>query len=79
MKIIIRAFSAYQKYLPQDTPPTGLEIEVNDGITIEELLLQTGIPLDTPKIFTINDSNQKPDCIMHHGDVLKIFPMPMGG
>ena len=79
MKIIVKAFSDFKKYLPLDAPQSGWEVEVNGGATIENLLEQQDIPLNISKIFTVNDSNRKSDFILNDGDVLKIFPMPMGG
>lgn len=79
MKITVNAFSDYKKYLPADASSAGWEIDVADGSTIEEVLLQKGIPLDAPKLFTVNDSNQKSDYVLRRNDVLKIFPLAMGG
>ena len=79
MKITIKAFSDYRKYIPQDASPGGWEVDITDGATIAELLEQIGIPADTPKVLTVNDTNEKADRVLKPNDLLKIFPMAMGG
>ncbi len=79
MKITIKAFSDFKNFLPRDTPSTGWVVDMADGATIDDLLALLKLPVDTPKVFTVNDTNEKADYVLNDNDFLKIFPMAMGG
>lgn len=79
MNVTVKAFSDYKKFVPADAPSSGWNMEIAAGASIETLLVQLGIPAGKPGVFTVNDSNQSADFVLHPGDVLKIFPMAMGG
>ncbi|MFC1762147.1 MoaD/ThiS family protein [Planctomycetota bacterium] len=79
MMVTVRLFSHLVKYLPpeakHDTWTTALETDMCAG----DLLTRLGFPPDIPRAITVNDENHKEDVVLQEGDVLKVFPVAMGG
>ena len=83
MQVEVRMFMEYRQYLPEDAVEGKTQVTVEEGITVDGLLTQLGIPLDEPKILVINGISHGacgsvPGHKLKDGDVVSIFP-PVGG
>lgn len=54
-------------------------IDVEKNLTIAQLLDLLQIPVEKPKVITVNDQNQKENYLLKKNDFVKIFPVAMGG
>ena len=74
IQIDLKLFVTLAKYLP-----LGSEAyEINDGTTINELMMDLGIPHDIVKLIFINGKKQDPNYRIQQGDRVGLFP-PVGG
>jgi hypothetical protein len=79
MEITVRMFSHFQKHLPADAERDRCVVQTDQGISIAVLLELLEIPDHRPRVITVNDTNRKEDFILEDKDVVKIFPVAMGG
>ena len=77
--IKIQLFSDFLQYLPPNTDLSGWEFSFENETTIRDLLTQIKIPTDSPMVITINDTNKTSEYPLQDMDVVKIFPIAMGG
>ena len=79
IKVTVRMFSSFMKYLPPERTRDTCVINLEDNVTVIQLLNQLHVPKDIPKVITVNDENQKEYYILQDNDLLKIFPIARGG
>ena len=79
MIVRIQMFSNFLKYLPQNTGLTAWDVPLSEGTSIRDLLIHIKIPLDSPMVITVNDTNMTSEYTIQDKDVIKIFPVAMGG
>jgi molybdopterin converting factor small subunit len=77
--IRIRLFSDFINYQPDAGYENGVELTIEDGITVSELIRRIKIPSDKRMVITVNDSNQNTDYKLREGDLIKVLPAAMGG
>ena len=54
-------------------------MQTEEGVTINDVLLQLGIPEEAVKIIFVNGIISKVDDVLHDGDRLGVFPAVAGG
>ena len=79
IRIRVQLFSDFLQYLPPNTDFSGWMTSVEDGTTIQDLLAQIMIPVNSSLIITVNDTNKTSDYSLQDLDFVKIFPIAMGG
>jgi hypothetical protein len=79
ISIKIQLFSGLLQYLPPNADISGWMAIVEDGITIQDLLAQINIPVDSSLIITVNDTNETSEYSLKNLDFVKLFPIAMGG
>jgi hypothetical protein len=72
-------FSDMKKFLPQGSDNNYCELTTDKGISILELKDLLGIPKEKRCVVTINDTNRRDDFVLEDRDLVKIFPVAMGG
>ena len=72
--IDLKLFVTLSKYLPED----GGCLEIQKGTTVENLILDFGIPLDLVKLIFINGKKEHLGYQLNHNDRVGLFP-PVGG
>ena len=72
-------FSDFRKYLPEKAEGDQFLIVLESGASVSQLLDKLGIPLQKPRVITVNDTNQREKHILKDADVVKIFPLAKGG
>lgn len=79
MKVEVRMFSDFRKYLPEEAEKDQCCIEIENGSSLWKLLDNLGIPNQKPRVITVNDTNHREDYILKDADVVKVFPLAKGG
>lgn len=78
-------FHAFEKYLPAGAEKGAVNLTIDEGTTLQELLTCLGIPEDRPKLVLINGLSQgtctgvKHNVTINEGDTVSIFPPVAGG
>ena len=78
MKIQVKLFATLSRFSPGGLPGTPFEVEVKEGTTLQELVVQLGIPAEETKVTFVNGIVQTLDYVLRPGDDTGIFP-PIGG
>ena len=80
MKIELKLYASLGKYMPQALveKKQGF-LEVGEGTTIEALLKELKMPLETVKLIFINGVHAKHDDVLKEGDRVGVFPPVAGG
>jgi molybdopterin converting factor small subunit len=84
MKIELRMFLGYSKYLPSDAVNGRAEVILPEGATLGDLLALLAIPDDSPKSVMINSMScgygtAASTQLLKEGDTVVIFPPVAGG
>lgn len=74
IKIELKLFATISRYLPDSPDPFFVE----EGVTIQDVADQLGIPKSEVKLTFVNGRLCPPGHILKDGDRLGIFP-PVGG
>lgn len=79
MTVTVRLFSHFMKYLPSEAERDTWCVNLATDTTVADLLTRLGLPSDVDRVITINDESRVEDVVLREGDVLKVFPVAMGG
>jgi molybdopterin converting factor small subunit len=80
MRVKITLLASLREYLPRDLNEGDIYFaELNNDITIKELLSKLGIPIEMPKIIMINNRYGDLQDHLKEGDEITIFPPLCGG
>lgn len=79
MKIKARLYATLAKYRPGESGRHEWIGVCPTDATVEEFLLQTGVPLDQAHLIFINGVSRSLDAVLQDGDQLGIFPAIGGG
>ncbi|MCP3875922.1 MAG: MoaD/ThiS family protein [Desulfobacteraceae bacterium] len=74
IKIDLNFFATLSEYLPEKNDC----YEVFEDLSVEKLITDLGVPLDTVKLIFINGKREKLSYQLKNGDRVGIFP-PVGG
>jgi molybdopterin synthase sulfur carrier subunit len=78
MKIEFRLYASLSAYMPEKSRG-ALEIDVNEGTRIRELLDRFKVPADSVKIIFLNGVHARGGEVLHEGDRVGVFPPIAGG
>jgi len=80
MKIEVRLFATLTRYLPPGTTGKSAVLEVAEGLTLDGLIRQLGIPPELAHLTLVNGIHQKEKNVpLQEGDTIAIFPPVAGG
>ncbi|MFC2115383.1 MoaD/ThiS family protein [Bacteroidota bacterium] len=79
MLVTVRMFSNFRKFLPPDADRDKCVVEIEQGADVSELLDKLKIPPRMARVITVNDTNRKENYKLDDRDIVKIFPVAMGG
>ena len=78
MQIKIRLFANAKSLVPEGRPSICIK-DVQNQMTVGQVIKELGLPDDIPLILTVNHSHATYDFVLKDGDVLSIFPPIAGG
>jgi molybdopterin converting factor small subunit len=79
MKIELHLYASFKSLLPEGSNGNTFIAEVDEGITVGELLRRMNIPAGAPKIVLLNGIHANGNEILKEGDRVGAFPPVAGG
>lgn len=79
MKIEVSLYGTLAQYLPEGTSGRTAIADCPDGVTVEQVLDQLGIPKPYPTMLLVNGIHADPNTLLKEGDLLALFPPLAGG
>jgi len=79
MKVRLKLFATFRRYLPPGAQGSACDVEIPDGAQVSELLSRFGVPDKESLIILINGRDASPDRILQDGDIVAVFPAMAGG
>lgn len=78
MQVQIQLFASLASYLPADSRGKAINLEVEPGSNIQQVLDKLQIPMDSVKLVFKNGIHAKFEDILQENDRIGVFP-PIGG
>jgi len=75
LKVNVKLFATVRKFSQKD----NLEINIEEGSRVKDLLSHIGIPQDEPLLVIVNEYTQGKETLLQEGDTLCLFPIIAGG
>lgn len=80
MKVTLKLFATFRRYLPPDSQGNACELETPEGTRVEDVLTQFNVPIQKgASVILVNSHSAAPDQILNEGDVIAAFPALAGG
>jgi molybdopterin converting factor small subunit len=79
MKVRLKLFATFRRYLPPGTQGSARDMEVPDDTQVSDLLSQFGVPEKESLVILVNGRDAGPDRVLQEGDVVAVFPTLAGG
>lgn len=83
MKITVKLFALLAKYLPDGTKGNEAEIEVLEGVSVQDVIHALNLPSEHCHLVLVNGvyiaPSERPDRILVPKDALAIWPPVAGG
>lgn len=79
MKVRLKLFAAFRRYLPPGTQGSTCDVEVPEDTPVSDLLSRFGVPEKESLIILVNGRDAAPDRVLQGGDVVAVFPTLAGG
>jgi len=82
VKITVKLLGGFSQYLPKNAKADTIEVALENGSSVLDLLNKVGIPKDQPKNILINGRpfGEPPDeKLLNDNDVVAMFPFVAGG
>ena len=74
----VRLFATLRRFFPDYNPEKGMDIKVEEGSTIENLIQSLQLPEKEARVILINGKSKKTSDVITDGDQINIFT-PIGG
>ncbi len=78
MKIELALFASLAAFLPGGGGRAARSVDLDDGTTIADVIVDLGLP-DAPRIIFVNNRSAQESAALEDGDRLAIFPPIAGG
>jgi molybdopterin converting factor small subunit len=79
MKVKLRLFATYRQFLPTNTKGNSIELEVQVGTRVSDLLSWYGIPTGADSVILVNGITSGLNDPINEGDIVSAFPAMAGG
>jgi len=79
MKITLKLLATYRTNLPERAEGNECLIEVKEGVNVEQVLTEYGIPMGNESVVLVNGQPVEPDALLKEDDSLCAFPAMAGG
>ena len=79
MRVKLRLFATYQQFLPSNTEGNTIEIEVQGGTLVGDLMSLYDIPIGADSVILVNGITPSLNDHVNEGDVVSAFPAMAGG
>ena len=79
MKVSLKLFATFRRYLPPGTEGSVCHVRVPRGTNVGDLLSQFGVPDKESRVILVNGRHAKPDHVLDDDDIIAAFPAMAGG
>lgn len=79
MKVEVRVFATLRRYLPELGINEPRILEVPEGITLDEIRENLGLPAEEVKVIMVNHLQAAPEDLAVDGDRITYIPAVAGG
>lgn len=79
MRVKLRLFATYRQYLPSKTEGNTIEVEVQVGTRVSDLMSLYDIPIGADSVILVNGITPGLNDHVNDGDVVSAFPAMAGG
>ena len=79
MKVSLKLFAVFRRYLPSGTQGNACDVEVPGGTQVSALLSRFGVPEKESLLILVNGRDAGLDRVLQDGDVVAVFPTLAGG
>jgi molybdopterin converting factor small subunit len=78
IKVNVKLFATLRRFFPDYDPEKGVDVKMEEGSTIENLIQRLQLPPNEARIIFINSISKKITDLIKDGDQINIFT-PIGG
>jgi molybdopterin converting factor small subunit len=79
VRVEVRLFATFARYLPPDHQAGSAVLDVAEGSTVADVARTLGIPREASCIVLVNDGEADEHRPLRGGDVVTLFPPLAGG
>jgi molybdopterin converting factor small subunit len=79
MKVRLKLFATFRRYLPPGTQGNACDVEVPEGAQVSDLLSQFDLSEKESLMILVNGRDAGPDRVLQDGGVVAAFPTMAGG
>jgi molybdopterin converting factor small subunit len=79
IKVVVQLYGTLKEYLQGDEADRPMVIELGRETTLEGLLESMAIPVEEVVVTLVNGSAEAKSYSLKDGDVVDVFPPPIGG
>ncbi|MGD2145350.1 MAG: MoaD/ThiS family protein [Anaerolineae bacterium] len=79
MKITLKLFATFRRYLPPQAQGSAFELDVPVGSSVADVLSRFEVPTDGAAVLLVNGRTADPGQVLEEGDALAAFPAMAGG
>jgi molybdopterin converting factor small subunit len=79
MKVELKLFASFRRYLPSNTEGSSITTEIRVGTRVSDLLEMFEVPSDDRSILLVNGVHSDVHRVLKNGDVIAVFPAIAGG
>lgn len=75
----MKLFATLTRYFPDYDPRKGIDVEMNEGATVEDLFRTLNLPKNEAKSIFVKGISKKITDLINDRDQVKIFTLIVGG
>jgi sulfur-carrier protein len=79
MQIRVKLFATLGRYALSGVPGVPFEMELSEGVTLDDVVEQLKLPREEVKVFFVNGRARPMDWPLEPGDDVGVFPLVAGG
>ena len=79
IRVNVKLFATLTRYFPDYDPRKGIEVEMKEGVTVEDLLRTLDLSKNEAKSVFVNGISKKITDLINDRDQVKIFTLIVGG
>ncbi len=79
MKVNLKLMATYRDNLPEEAEGGAVDLEVDPGTSVADLVASFGVPVDKTTVILVNGLTPQPEQILSEGDAVAAFPAMAGG
>jgi sulfur carrier protein ThiS len=79
MRITLKLFATFRRYLPPESHGPACHLEVPAATPVAEVLRRFDLPTDGAVVILVNGRTAQPQQVLQEGDTIAVFPALAGG